>query len=542
VAGTVTLPERPGRTSGEFTVDVTPWLVGWILGIELDPAAVAATDESDQAQSSHDGSFFSATADATPTESWYAAQLDHLASELTSRGLSMPVAFANWPTTDPLQHPYEPVYVEDLVGIDANHVRPESFWTGGYFASYHAYPYYPDFQRFEPALLDYEFQGQFDPYAGYLAMLREHHSGIPVVIAEFGVPGGMGLAHRGPLGRNQGAHSEPDQMALNAEMLEIIRAQGLAGGLLFEWADEWFKRTWNTVDIEQPADRRALWDNAFNNEAHFGLLAIEPGLATSVTLDGSLADWDRVASSPIFTGDGALRQVTATNDAAYLYLMLRLAPGSGQVITVGFDVVDGDSGGLPGTHGLDPAADYAWTLGPGTDARALVRASNDIFGVRYDLNAGYAQVEATDFALGSGKWNVLRLLTSYPLVVPPSRESVPAESFAVGDLVHGSTDPKDPAFDSRAAWFRNETVVELRVPYAAIGVSDPSSRHALRVDGDGTTSTEQFDSVGISVAVAGEFYQTDGYRWEGWEAVDWHERLKVGVELIRTAMAEPSSS
>jgi len=158
VAGAVTLPERPGRTSGEFTADVTPWLVGWILGIELDPSAVAATDESNQAQPSHDGSFFSATADATPTESWYAAQLDHLASELTSRGLSMPLAFTNWPTTDPLQHPHEPIATEDLVGIDANHVRSGPDWTGGYFATYHAYPYYPDFQRFEPALLDYKFQ------------------------------------------------------------------------------------------------------------------------------------------------------------------------------------------------------------------------------------------------------------------------------------------------------------------------------------------------------------------------------------------------
>jgi hypothetical protein len=171
-----------------------------------------------------------------------------------------------------------------------------------------------------------------------------------------------------------------------------------------------------------------------------------------------------------------------------------------------------------------------------------VRASNDLFGVRYGLNAEYMPFEAADFIAGSGAWNVLNLLASYPLTVPPTGVSIPAESFAVGELVHGSTDPKDPAFDSRAAWFRNETVVELRVPYAAIGVSDPSSRQALRVDGDGTTSTEQFDSVGISVAVAGEFHQTAGYRWERWDAVDWHERLKAGVELIRTAMAEPSNS
>jgi len=88
----------------------------------------------------------------------------------------------------------------------------------------------------------------------------------------------------------------------------------------------------------------------------------------------------------------------------------------------------------------------------------------------------------------------------------------------------------------------HEELVELRVPYAAIGVSDPSSRQVLRVDGDGTASAVPFDSIGISVAVAGELHQTAGYRWETWESVEWHERLKAGVELIRTAMAEPSNS
>ena len=77
--------------------------------------------------------------------------MDHLAALEAARGISTPIAFANWPTTDPLRHPAEPLPREDLVGVDANHVRPTAAWPAGTFASYHAYPYYPDFQRHEPA-------------------------------------------------------------------------------------------------------------------------------------------------------------------------------------------------------------------------------------------------------------------------------------------------------------------------------------------------------------------------------------------------------
>ena len=48
----------------------------------------------------------------------------------------------------------------------------------------------------------------------------------------------------------------------------------MAGGLVFSWHDEWFKRTWNTMDYDHP-DRRPFWDNIQTNEQHFGLLCFD---------------------------------------------------------------------------------------------------------------------------------------------------------------------------------------------------------------------------------------------------------------------------
>ena len=130
---------------------VSAWLAGWIIGAELDPVAIDETDRANQDYPEFSGTYFvsaSDTGQTTPTERWLAERMDYLATAEAGRGRSSPIAFVNWPTTDPLEHPAEPIDIEDLVGIDANHVRPTAAWPGGSFASYHAYPYYPDFLRY----------------------------------------------------------------------------------------------------------------------------------------------------------------------------------------------------------------------------------------------------------------------------------------------------------------------------------------------------------------------------------------------------------
>jgi hypothetical protein len=542
VTGTVEIPNKPGHAYGSFNADVTDWIAAWIIGIEPDPTTVRDSDSANRGVATYSGRYFSAAEGATSTESWYAARLDRLASELRSRDLDAPVAFTNWPTTDPLEHPAEPLTAEDLVAIDANHVVPTTEWTAGYFASYHAYPYFPDFQKYEAGIADYVHQGAIDPYAGYLDALREHHVGMPVVVAEFGVSGGMGLAHRGPLGRDQGALDESRQMATNAEMLQVIHDVGMAGGLVFEWADEWFKASWNTHDYELPRDRRALWDNQWTNESQFGILAIEPGPADGIVLDGKLDDWDETDSTVIAAGGAGQPRVRAHHDAGYLYLLIESDGIAGDTTVIGFDVVDEGSGGLPGTPGMDVEADTAIVLGSGGMGEAMIRASNDPFGIKFGLNAGHFAADPADYEPGSGVWNRQRLLTSYPLEIPTTGEQIPAEAFDVGLLVNGSTDPANDSFDSRATWYRTPNAIELRLPYAALGISDPSSRQAVVVASDGGISTSEFERVGISVVAGGSLYETAGYTWDPWSAPVWHERLRVGSDLLAATLSEISDT
>jgi hypothetical protein len=196
-------------------------------------------------------------------ESWLASMLDYTAERDAKRGWSRPLTFTNWPTLDPLKHPEEPLEQEDLVSVDATHIGATDKWPGGFFASYHAYPYYPDFMRFAKSYQDYKRprDGKVDPYSGYLHALRKYHGDQAVAITEFGVPSSLGDAHNGPVGRSQGDHSEQEAMRIDADMLRDIKEEGFASGIVFAWIDEWFKFTWNTLDLELPRDRRQLWRN-----------------------------------------------------------------------------------------------------------------------------------------------------------------------------------------------------------------------------------------------------------------------------------------
>ncbi len=161
--GDIVLPERRGHAGGTYDADISPWLMSWAIGVEWDPHATFESDEKNAGREPYAGKFFSNTSgEITPTEAWLAEMLDHLATLESDRGVTMPLTFVNWPTTDPLRHPDELLDVEDMVDIDHNHVAPTSEWAGGFYASYHAYPYYPDFQRYEDGVAGFLHRGEPD--------------------------------------------------------------------------------------------------------------------------------------------------------------------------------------------------------------------------------------------------------------------------------------------------------------------------------------------------------------------------------------------
>ena len=116
-----------------------------------------------------------------------------------------PVSFTNWPTTDMLSHPNEPFPNEDMVSVNTEHIKKKDTFKTGLFASYHIYPYYPDFMNYQKEYINFKDKnGNIDTYKAYLKDLKKEHS-MPVLVAEFGVPAARGKAHDNIyMGFNQG--------------------------------------------------------------------------------------------------------------------------------------------------------------------------------------------------------------------------------------------------------------------------------------------------------------------------------------------------
>ncbi len=334
---------------------------------------------------------------------------------------------------------------------------------------------------------------------------------MPVLVTEFGVPSALGSAHAGPAGRDQGGHSEQDALAIDADTLRLIKAQGISGGFVFAWTDEWFKRTWNTLEHQIPPDRRQLWHDPLTNEQYFGLVATDalgPEGAEPTTL---------------FSGTEQLRKVTAQTDESSIHLRLDFAEEPTDVITIATSTQGGDA--TPPTGAGDADSDYAFELDPtGGTGQAWVRT--DLDPTRCD-GVGLAPTNRRD-------WSTQRLAINRSLRIDGRR--FPVEYQEVGRLRQGVLDPEDPGYSGQAIWRQDGSTVRIRLPWAMTGLADTSSKQALTV-GE-TPATIEIDDIGISVGLGEQTWAADPVRWDAWQAVRYRERLKNGIEPLSEAFTD----
>ena len=567
VHGETTLPERPGHAAGTYDADVSEYTCGFLFGIEWPPEVVETTNEQG-APGEYDGTYLR-TEGGSPFERWLAGRLGALVGhEEAAYGTQRPVSFVNWVTTDPLEHPYEPFRSEDAVSIDPDSIVPTPAFTAGTVASYHVYPYYPDLLNETPAYTSYlDHRGEQNNYAGYLNDLVDH-TDRPVLIAEFGVPSSRGIAHRGVHGRNQGQNTEREQGAVAAAMFEDIKQADTAGGVVFTWQDEWFKRTWN-LDARSVPGRRPHWSNVETPEQGFGLLSFDP--VDGVALDGSADGWaDARTVDPADPGDGrpaqTLTGLSVTHDIEGLCYRLEFEALPNPVdwtrmnalVTVG---LTDRTNQLP--LGTDAAAqgDFVVHLAGDGNSRLLVESSYDAFAREFGGPAGLPLDAYRD---GTAGFVPVREPISRGYTVPPTGEERPFEAVETGQLRFGNGNPGSPSYDSLTDVHvdTGRNIVEGRIPWILLNVADPSTRQRIATDWTDGLSTVPFDGVTVAAVTftpdeSGQAVATDGatntthqipgrdgstvrsveYAWEPWSRPDTTERLKRSYHVLRERLS-----
>ncbi len=551
VYGLGEIPKTPGKAGGTYNTNVAPYLAAWILGSEWDPYMTDITNRNNPDKNQFTGRYFSTAAQASPFEAWLAESLDILATAEMEQGWQHPLSFVNWVTTDPLTHPDEPFAKEDMVSVDPLHVIPGDNWKAGYFAAYHVYPYYPDSLRFQQDYLEYQNKdGQNEPYEAYLLELKEKHPGMPLVIAEFGVPSSRGMAHRGSLDRNQGMHSEKEQGQMIVSMFKAMQNIDLAGGIVFSWHDEWFKHTWNTMDLEIPSDRRPMWLNRLTNEEHFGLLAVEPGSFTRIYLDGKIDDWKQINKTEKTTGGDKLK-LTACSDEAYLYLAVENPAGwnwDKQELLIAFDNQPGGNEFLTqSAASLDIGAEFLLSVKNPRQAQLMVAGAYDQHTYLYGRVLKMIPFDESLSQENNGLFLPWKLCLSRELYLPASKRTIPFEEIEIGKLFHGNSYPDSPDYNSLSDYCCVEKLIEFRIPWMMLGFTDPSShqvwayphRQHLREFASTTSPGINIQLLCVKPDRSQITYKGEvlSYNWENWDTPDYHERYKESYYILKSYIA-----
>ncbi|MDD6189051.1 MAG: hypothetical protein PUB32_05665 [Clostridiales bacterium] len=540
--------------SGTYKRDVSQWVIGYILGVEWEDVTVAYTDEKYDGldgYTSYQGAYLYSSEDASPFEVMLTQVGDKIIEYESQRYKQQRlIAFSNWPTTDPFTYPEDvTTFFMKCASVDVEHIKSTEDFLAGQFASYHVYPYYPDYLSYVDSWLDlginnaYDYylgEGKYNTYRAYLSMLTSHHT-MPVVISEFGVSTGRGMAQRDQnTGRNQGNTSERDQGQALVDCYNDIMQAGCAGGCVFSWQDEWFKRTWNTmyaVDLK----RTPYWSDYQTNEQYFGLLSFDPGKETSVCyVDGDVSEWSE--ADLVTVQDGM--SVSMKYDEKFVYFLINKdgLDFEQETLYLPIDTTQKTGSSYCSNYDLffDRAADFLLVLDGKSNSRLQVQERYESLRSTYSQNVanfdtyeeGYQpDVDSPLFV------NIDMILqTATPLIYGDT--SAVAEVYETGLLTYGNANPASSDFNSLADFICSGDYIEVKLPWQLLNFADPSRMtiHDDYYDDNYGVAYQTIDRlyVGVGTADTRSRLHLESFDLEGWgNDVTYHERLKSSYYILK---------
>lgn len=527
IHGDAEIPHRLGRAFGSYTVDTSPWVLGWVLGRPTQGAELVVGNQKHSELSAFSGSALSIE-NTTPSQVWATERLDGLISHERDRFRSQrPVAISNWPITDPLQHPSQR-HPYDGTSL------PENFWDvgdddvvmelqsvdqskapAGLFASYHVYPYYPDFIYRDEAYSEATDAEGPNNYAGYLNDLKGYYTDMPLLVSEFGVPSSWGRARDSPVaGFHYGGHDEEAQGAITVRMAQNVFDSGCAGGVVTSWMDEWWKQTWIVTNRTYPTPRLPLWMDTTSAEANYGLLSFE----------AAAPRYERWSAA---TGLGRIRSVKADVDVRHFHLRIDLsAPlADGEVLTIGYDTYSDELGDsqLPGSIAHGARSEIALVVTAPDSAQVYVTQAYDLYGTR--IGQRTAPQVSKSVASDGDPWNKWRWITNVETWSDDGSMHFPQKDYNLGAVRVRGVGAAPTSLD---AVVLGDTV-EVHIPWVLLQYSDPSSLEVIHDDleTEHRIESEKSEGIAVSVALGGELVETPRWKWDGWdEAPATEEREK----------------
>lgn len=512
----VILP-RVGKAYGTYTTDASRWCLGYIIGREVYPVEVQTTDLLNSAIDKYVGNYFSIM-NASASEAWLTSMLDHAVSyEQSNYKTQRPISASSWPTLDPLAHAEEVNRDEDMAQIDLSKIELTDACKGGFFASYHAYPYYPDFVSQQTSYQTYSDNYGPNSYMGYLTDLKSHYKKYPLIIAEYGVPSSWAIAHYSTSGMNHGGFDTYNQGLTDIRLLNTIKNTSCGGGIQFSWMDEWFKKTWIADPIDYIADSRILWQNLASAEQNFGL----------VSFDGTLQKDTLIKHN---TTEAISYVNTQINFSSYeLEIGLKNPLDIPDELWIALDTYSKDLGEsiLPSGATIPTRAEFALQI-TNYSAKLYVTQAYDLFGIWHKSSDALQKYHS--ISTNGAPWNIVRVRNN----------SSHSDVQYIGDLQVNYD--FQPASSKDAVTISDDKIV-VKIPWSYINVVSPDQMKVFN-DNRNTVAKEDTISDGFvaSVRYKNKWYTpSTRYKWNPWTNVKEYtsnESLKTSYYVMQDNLSK----
>lgn len=513
VHGDIEIGPRVGKAYGVYKTDISEWVIGYIIGREIHPPEVLHTNGLYPDKTSYEGIYLNME-NARASEAWLLERMDVLLTfEMDRYNTQRPISASSWPTLDPLEHPFEESDYEVSASLDFQQVdfsRAEA----GFFATYHAYPYYPNYISRDPKYTVFHDHLGQNSYLGYLTYLNAHYHRFPLIIGEFGGASSWGVAKYAHSGIHHGGYSERQQGENNVRMFKNLDQAGTGGGIQFAFMDEWFKQTWITNPLDENIERRIIWHNVTAAEQNYGIIGFTK---ESVEMHRWMS----------FPEESPVTYILSGADFAYLHLELGLHQHllESDTVWIGLDTYDANLGEsvLPNDHSVTNRAEFALRI-TSYKAELFVTEAYDLFGIWHGTS-GPEQLYQSVVSNG-GKWNLVRWKND---VRDHDVQDIGRLHVNRLNMPPGSTDAVR-LYDDR---------IRIRLPWTLLQFTDPSQHRVIHDDRNiPGTGTRISDGIALSLFYRGfKAESTDRYRWPTWNhALNASEYKKAGYHVIQEAL------
>ncbi len=534
IHGHADIKKQAGKAYGKYRYDVSKYAIGWILGIESDAVMVSNTNSKNSDKTKYKGKYISTVDGATPYEVFMCSLGDSTISyEMDHYNMQRPVSWSNWPTADMLEHKNEPDWEnEDAIIINVENIKASDKFKAGVFASYHIYPYYPEFMMFDKKYRSYvDEDGKKNTYKAYLKDLIKHHT-VPVLVAEYGVPSSRGCTHINTVtGFNQGGITEKEQGEMLASMAKDIRDTGYCGEIVFAWQDEWFKRTWNTMDYTDE-NRRPYWRDVQTSEQNFGLMEFIPGLnGASVVLDGDISEWEK--KDEVSSSNGI--SVYAKSDVSYLYLMVKgdKIDFEKDRVVIPLDITPKSGSSFYENYKFNKKTDFVVDIQGKDNTHVKVQNYYSRYTFSFKKKDKAIETKGSD-KKDSDIFVPIYMSLGKKIYLPEDKKYIPYRKYDTGKLRYGISDTSSKEYDSMSDFYYSDNAVEIRIPWGMLNFRDPSTKE---IEDDfnvnGGLSGMNIDKIYIGACAGRKSAAMKSYTWDNWKKVEYSTRLKQSYYILK---------